>query len=95
MAGRRRRHHQEIILFAEGGPPENKKEKTLSDFASGGCLISKMQTKTDAQLLREYARTGSEPAFAELVSRRIPLRLTHFSTPLFDRPRILFYVSPD
>src|SRR6266478_5579764 len=32
-----------------------------------------MQTKTDAQLLREYARTGSEPAFGELVSRHADL----------------------
>src|SRR5436309_11903006 len=45
----------------------------MSDFAFGGCLISKMQTKTDAQLLREYARTGSEPAFGELVSRHADL----------------------
>jgi len=32
-----------------------------------------MQTKTDAQLLREYARTGSETAFGELVSRHADL----------------------
>ncbi len=45
----------------------------MSDFASGGCLISEMQTKTDAQLLREYAGTGSEAAFGELVSRHADL----------------------
>src|SRR6266487_87566 len=32
-----------------------------------------MQTKTDAQLLREYAGTGSETAFGELVSRHADL----------------------
>src|SRR5438093_375503 len=32
-----------------------------------------MQTKTDAQLLREYAGSGSEPAFGELVSRHADL----------------------
>src|SRR6266545_4834652 len=41
----------------------------LSDFIAGGCLISEMQHRTDAQLLREYAENGSEPAFAELVAR--------------------------
>src|SRR5437016_2263709 len=32
-----------------------------------------MQTKTDAQLLREYANNGSETAFGELVSRHADL----------------------
>src|SRR2546422_10042480 len=32
-----------------------------------------MQRKTDAQLLREYARNGSEAAFGELVSRHADL----------------------
>ena len=32
-----------------------------------------MQTKTDAQLLREYAGTGSEAAFGELVGRHADL----------------------
>ncbi len=45
----------------------------MSDSGSGGCLISEMQTKTDAQLLREYAGTGSETAFGELVSRHADL----------------------
>jgi len=45
----------------------------LSDFGGGGCLIVEMQTKTDAQLLREYAGNGSETAFGELVSRHADL----------------------
>ena len=45
----------------------------MSDFAFGGCLISEMQTKTDAQLLLEYAGTGSETAFGELVGRHADL----------------------
>jgi len=45
----------------------------LSDFASGGCLLSEMQTKTDSQLLREYAGNSSEAAFGELVSRHADL----------------------
>ena len=44
-------------------------KKTLSDFAIGGCLISEMQEKTDAQLLRDYAEQRNEAAFRELVSR--------------------------
>ena len=45
----------------------------MSDFASGGCLLSEMQTKTDSQLLREYAGNSSEAAFGELVSRHADL----------------------
>ena len=45
----------------------------MSDSGFDGCLISEMQTKTDAQLLREYADTGSETAFSELVSRHADL----------------------
>jgi RNA polymerase sigma factor (sigma-70 family) len=41
----------------------------LSDFIAGGCLMSEMQRRTDAQLLREYAENGSEAAFSELVAR--------------------------
>ena len=32
-----------------------------------------MQPKSDAQLLREYAETGAEPAFAEIVTRHTNL----------------------
>lgn len=45
----------------------------MSDLVFGGCLIGEMQTKTDAQLLREYAGNGSESAFSELVSRHADL----------------------
>jgi RNA polymerase sigma factor (sigma-70 family) len=45
----------------------------LSDFTSGGCVISVMQTKSDAQLLGEYAKQRSEQAFAEIVARHTDL----------------------
>jgi len=45
----------------------------LSDFASRGYSISEMQTKSDAQLLREYADDGMEPAFTEIVHRHTNL----------------------
>ena len=45
----------------------------MSDLAFGGCIISGMQTKTDAQLLREYASNGSDTSFTELVSRHADL----------------------
>ena len=32
-----------------------------------------MQPKSDAQLLREYAQHGAEPAFAEIVARHTNL----------------------
>jgi RNA polymerase sigma factor (sigma-70 family) len=35
--------------------------------------MGEMQPKSDAQLLREYAESGSEPAFAELVTRHTDL----------------------
>jgi hypothetical protein len=44
-------------------------QKTLSDFANGGCLMGEMQDKSDARLLREYAERGCEPAFREIVTR--------------------------
>jgi RNA polymerase sigma factor (sigma-70 family) len=34
-----------------------------------GYLMGEMQSKSDADLLREYADHGTEPAFAELVTR--------------------------
>ncbi len=36
-------------------------------------MISEMQTKSDAQLLREYAEHGMEPAFTEIVTRHTNL----------------------
>jgi len=44
-------------------------QKTLSDFARGGCLISEMQEQSDTQLLCDYAEHGHEAAFREIVSR--------------------------
>ena len=44
-------------------------QKTLSDFAVGGCLMGEMQDQTDAQLLRDYAEHRNEAAFCELVRR--------------------------
>src|SRR6266536_257153 len=79
MAWRRRRRHSEIIVCIDAGTERQVAfrwfvpENSLSDLAFGGCLISEMQTKTDAQLLREYARNGSEMAFGELVSRHADL----------------------
>ena len=48
-------------------------QKTLSDFLWAGYLIGEMQPKSDAQLLREYAESGSESAFTELVTRHTDL----------------------
>jgi RNA polymerase sigma factor (sigma-70 family) len=45
----------------------------LSDFLRLGYLIGEMQLKSDAQLLREYAESGSESAFTELVTRHTDL----------------------
>jgi RNA polymerase sigma factor (sigma-70 family) len=46
---------------------------TLSDFAQRGYLISEMQSNSDAQLLREYAESGAEAAFTEIVTRHTNL----------------------
>jgi RNA polymerase sigma factor (sigma-70 family) len=45
----------------------------LSDFLRPGYLMGEMQPKSDAQLLREYAESGSESAFTELVTRHTDL----------------------
>ena len=52
---------------------EIKSQKTLSDFLQPGYLMGEMQPKSDAQLLREYAESGSESAFTELVTRHTDL----------------------
>jgi RNA polymerase sigma factor (sigma-70 family) len=46
---------------------------SLSDFAARGYLLSEMQSKSDAQLLREYAEHGTEAAFTEIVNRHTNL----------------------
>jgi hypothetical protein len=43
-------------------------QKTLSDLLRLGYLMGEMQPKSDAQLLCEYAESGGESAFTELVS---------------------------
>jgi RNA polymerase sigma factor (sigma-70 family) len=48
-------------------------DKSLSDPPECGYLISEMQSKSDAQLLREYAEHGNELAFTEIVSRHTDL----------------------
>jgi RNA polymerase sigma factor (sigma-70 family) len=48
-------------------------KKNLSDFLRPGYLMGEMQPKSDAQLLREYAESGSESAFTELVTRHTDL----------------------
>ena len=50
--------------------------QTLSDFAAAGYLIIEMQSKSDAQLLREYAELGIETAFT-------PLGVVSAATPIF------------
>ena len=45
----------------------------LSDLPADGCLISEMQAKSDAQLLREYSFEKSESAFGEVVHRHADL----------------------
>jgi RNA polymerase sigma factor (sigma-70 family) len=49
-------------------PPE-----TMSDYAVCGYSIVEMETKADAQLLRDYAEHGTEAAFAEIVTRHTSL----------------------
>jgi len=48
-------------------------QNTLSDIAAGGYLTVEMQSKSDAQLLREYAEHGAETAFSEIVTRHTNL----------------------
>src|SRR5271155_3753029 len=47
--------------------------ETLSESAGGGYYIVEMQTKSDAQLLRDYAKHGEEAAFTEIVARHTNL----------------------
>jgi hypothetical protein len=54
-------------------PPPRVGEKTLSDFADGGCLKVEMQETSDAQLLRDYAADGNEAAFRDIVARHTDL----------------------
>ncbi|MFO1514061.1 MAG: sigma-70 family RNA polymerase sigma factor [Verrucomicrobiota bacterium] len=48
-------------------------KNTLSDFLAGGCLMGEMQSRSDAELLRDYAERGLETAFAEIVTRHTNL----------------------
>jgi len=45
----------------------------MSDFVERGYLESEMQSRSDAELLRAYAKCGAEAAFAELVRRHTSL----------------------
>ena len=45
----------------------------MSDSSTSGYSISEMQSKSYAQLLREYAKSGSDLAFTELVKRHTNL----------------------
>src|SRR5438477_6365480 len=45
----------------------------LSDFHQGGYYSCEMETKSDVQLLRDYATRGVEAAFSELVHRHTNL----------------------
>ena len=51
----------------------NAASNFLSDLPARGCLISEMQAKSDAQLLREYSLEKSESAFGEVVHRHADL----------------------
>jgi DNA-directed RNA polymerase specialized sigma24 family protein len=57
----------------------------VSDFVSGGYSLIEMHTKSDAQLLREYAEYGVEAAFTEIVIRHTDLvysaALRHVASP--------------
>src|SRR5258706_5132175 len=59
--------------FVNGPGALSRWHKTLSDFARRGYLIGEMQSRSDAQLLREYAEHGVEPAFTEIVTRHANL----------------------
>ena len=48
-------------------------KNSLSDLQFGGGLISEMQLKADAQLIRAYAEQGDEAAFREFVHRHMDL----------------------
>jgi RNA polymerase sigma factor (sigma-70 family) len=45
----------------------------LSEFSPVGYYLDEMQSKSDAQLLREYAERGADAAFTELVQRHTNL----------------------
>ena len=47
--------------------------ESSSDFRQGGYYSSEMQTKSDTQLLRDYATRGMDAAFTELVHRHTNL----------------------
>lgn len=49
------------------------REIILSDFAERGSVLVKSMGSDDHELLRRYAREGSEEAFAELTRRRLDL----------------------
>jgi RNA polymerase sigma factor (sigma-70 family) len=53
--------------------PWSGSEEFSSDFRHDGYYSSEMQTKSDAQLLREYATCGMDMAFTELVHRHTNL----------------------
>jgi RNA polymerase sigma factor (sigma-70 family) len=57
--------------FQSSGPQHFA--NTLSDFDDGGYLSGEMQSKSDAQLLREYAEQGDDAAFTEIVNRHTNL----------------------
>ena len=56
-----------------GGYSTTCSYKSLSDFAADGYYIGEMPTKSDAQLLSEYAKFGAEDSFTELVQRHTNL----------------------
>jgi RNA polymerase sigma factor (sigma-70 family) len=62
-----------VMSWRNGRRRNQISRKTLSDFLRSGYLIGEMQPKSDAQLLREYAESGSESAFTELVTRHTDL----------------------
>jgi RNA polymerase sigma factor (sigma-70 family) len=61
------------LLSASFLLPVNCAERILSDSSLGGCLLGEMQLLSDAQLLAQYARQGSEAGFGEIVARHANL----------------------
>lgn len=55
------------------GCADSRSDEFLSDFALPGCLMVKMQAKSDAALLREYVEQGAELALGQVVARHTDL----------------------
>ena len=62
-----------FLAFAGAALTQIGREYKMSVFAFQRPLSGKVQSNTNIELLRQYARDGSEAAFAALVERHVNL----------------------